>query len=72
MKLQYRGTQRPEQVVLAFYVCDPKLNEYNFSSGRMALLLLTVLSMAISAINSSEDITIPRHDLNTVPGNFLI
>jgi len=35
------------------------------NSGRMALLLLTVLSMAISAINSSEDITIPRHDLNT-------
>ena len=66
MKLQYRGTQRPEQVVLTFYVI------LNFSSGRMALLLLTVLSMAISAINSSEDMTIPRHDLNTVPGNFLI
>ena len=66
MKLQYRGTQRPEQVVLTFYVI------LNFSSGRMALLLLTVLSMAISAINSSEDITIPRHDLNTVPGNYLI
>merc|ERR1712037_658872 len=32
---------------------------------RMALLLLTILSMAISAINSSEDLTIPRHDLNT-------
>jgi len=31
----------------------------------MALLLLTVLSVVISAINSSEDITIPRHDLNT-------
>ena len=66
MKLQYRGTQRPDQVVLAFYVI------LNFSSGRMALLLLTILSMAISAINSSEDIAIPRHDLNTVPGNFLI
>merc|ERR1712088_456057 len=32
---------------------------------RMALLLLTILSVVISAINSSEDITIPRHDLNT-------
>merc|ERR1712233_15731 len=35
-------------------------------SGTMALLLLIFLSMAISAISSSEDIsTIPRHDLNT-------
>jgi len=35
-------------------------------SGAMALLLLTILSMVISAINSSEDISnIPRHDLST-------
>merc|ERR1712130_1014863 len=35
-------------------------------SGTMDLLLLIFLSMAISAISSSEDIsTIPRHDLST-------
>merc|ERR1711971_921861 len=31
----------------------------------MALLLLTLLCSAISAINSSEDLHIPRHDLST-------
>merc|ERR1711990_774331 len=34
-------------------------------SGTMALLLLTFLCTAISAIKSSEDLPIPRHDLNT-------
>jgi len=31
----------------------------------MALLLLTLLCSTISAINSSEDLNIPRHDLST-------
>merc|ERR1712130_383875 len=34
-------------------------------SGTMAFLLLTLLSTAITVINCSEDIQIPKHDLNT-------
>merc|ERR1711971_288173 len=33
--------------------------------GTMALLILTLLCLAISAINTSEDLHIPRHDLST-------